>query len=275
MPESLVERELFGHERGAFTGAESSSPGLLERAGRGTVFFDEIGEAPPSIQAKLLRVLDGGEYRPVGGGGVRTLHARVVSATNRDLTDQIQNGHFRADLFYRLAVLPIEMPALRERLEDVPMLWDHHLRRVAPDIHSALDSNSPLGRALLAHDWPGNVRELRNAVEHAARLAGGGPIHPEHLPPSVRNRTAPANGSNEFRSAVERWTRQRLPRTEGECENLYTCLIEEVEEVLLREVKTWASGNQAKMARLLGMHRSTLRQKLRRLDLEELEDDSN
>ncbi len=190
MPESLVERELFGHERGAFTGAESASPGLLDRAGHGTVFFDEIGEAPASIQAKLLRVLDGGEYRPVGGGPVRNLRARVVAATNRELGERIQTGDFRADLFYRLAVLPIEMPALRERMDDVPMLWDHHLKRVSPRHSTPLSVESPLGQALMAYHWPGNVRELRNVVEQAARLAGGGPIHPEHLPLTMREKRA-------------------------------------------------------------------------------------
>ena len=140
---------------GAFTGADAAGPGLLNRVGRGTLFFDEIAEAPLSIQAKLLRVLDGGEYRPVGAAADRTLKARVVAATNRDLETWSRSGAFRTDLYYRLAVLPIHLPPLRERLDDIPTLWDHFLDRIHPGKFAPLDPESALGRRLLGHIGPG------------------------------------------------------------------------------------------------------------------------
>jgi two-component system nitrogen regulation response regulator GlnG len=270
LPEGLVERELFGHERGAFTGADAASPGLLDRAGAGTIFFDEVAEAPPSVQAKLLRVLDGGEYRAVGGGAERRLRARVVAATNRDLTAMVRAGTFRADLFYRLAVLPIHLPPLRDRPDDIAALWDHFLDRIAAGTRGPLDPSSPLGRALLAHEWPGNVRELRNAAEHAARASGPGPIGPEHLPPPVRSRPAPDSVDTPLAEAVASWARRGLSAGGGADaeDRLYEQLIELVEPPLLREARAWASGNQVKMARRLGLHRTTLRQKLRRHGLD-------
>jgi two-component system nitrogen regulation response regulator GlnG len=268
LPEALVERELFGHERGAFTGADSASPGLLDRAGAGTVFFDEVAEAPPAVQAKLLRVLDGGEFRPVGGGSERRLRARVVAATNRDLAAMVASGAFRADLYYRLAVLPIHLPPLRERPEDLPALWDHFLARARPGRADRLDPASPLARALRAHGWPGNVRELRNAAEHAARAAGPGPVGPEHLPAAARAAAEPPARDDDLAAAVRRWVASRLA-LEPDDESLYDHLIESIEVPLLRELKDWSGGNQVRMARRLGMHRTTLRQKLRRLDPED------
>lgn len=270
IPESLFESELFGHERGAFTGAEESKPGLLDRAGSGTIFFDEVAEAPPSIQAKLLRVLDGGEYRPVGGSLERRLKARVVAATNRDLAEMVRTGAFRADLFYRLAVLPIHLPPLRERRDDIPRLWEHFLARTGDRHVGALVEGSPLARLLMAHDWPGNVRELRNAVEQAARACGGGPIGPEHLPATVRS-PSPRPGADqhsELGAAVARWVERRIETEAAEESDLFEQFLAATEPTLLRSVLRWAGGNQARMARRLGLHRTTLRQKLRRLGLD-------
>jgi two-component system nitrogen regulation response regulator GlnG len=263
MPEGLVERELFGHEKGAYTGADAPRAGLLDRAADGTVFFDEVAEAPAAIQAKLLRVLDGGEYRPVGGGAEKHLRARVIAATNRDLEAFVQSGAFRADLFYRLAVLPIHLPPLRERPEDIASLWDHFVHRLAAGA-GRLDPASEVGRLLRAHRWPGNVRELRNAAEHAARLAHGGPIHPEHLPATVRSpRLVSDVGANDLDAAVARWAATRLEHVGDADDHLYDQLIAAVEPPLLRALRAWAHGNQSRMARALGLHRTTLRQKLR------------
>ena len=177
LPEALVERELFGHERGAFTGAESSAPGLLDRADAGTIFFDEVAEAPPAVQAKLLRVLDGGEYRPVGGGQDRRLRARVIAATNRDLSALVRDGAFRADLFYRLAVLPIHLPPLRERKDDIPRLWDHVLcprrpRRLRPT-RPCLAARPNLARPRLAGKRP--RASQRRRVRRPRRRLGADP----------------------------------------------------------------------------------------------------
>ncbi|HWE38338.1 MAG TPA: sigma-54 dependent transcriptional regulator [Isosphaeraceae bacterium] len=263
MPEGLVERELFGHEKGAYTGADAPRAGLLDRAGDGTVFFDEVAEAPAAIQAKLLRVLDGGEYRAVGGGAEKHLKARVIAATNRDLEGFVQSGAFRADLFYRLAVLPIQLPPLRDRPEDIAPLWDRFVHRLAPGA-GRLDPDSKLGRLLRAHRWPGNVRELRNAAEHAARLAQGGPIHPEHLPGTVRAPRPVADAdADDLDAAVARWAAARLERSGDAEDRLYDQLLVAVEAPLLRCLRSWAHGNQSRMARALGLHRTTLRQKLR------------
>lgn len=278
LPEALVERELFGHERGAFTGAEGSVPGLLDRARGGTAFFDEVAEAPAGVQAKLLRVLDGGEYRPVGGGAERRLQARVIAATNRDLMGLVRAGGFRADLYYRFAVLTIHLPPLRERLDDLPALWEHLVNRVAPGRPGRLDPGSDLARALRAHDWPGNVRELRNVVETAVPAAGPGPIGPEHLPRplggvgSARTGAGPAlDPDAPLARALTAWTEARLAASEPDDPaggaSLHADLIDAVEPALLRAVQAWAGGNQVRMARRLGLHRTTLRQKLRRLGL--------
>jgi DNA-binding NtrC family response regulator len=269
MPEGLVERELFGHERGAFTGADAGRPGLLDRASGGTIFFDEVAEAPPAIQAKLLRVLDSGEYRAVGGGSERHLNARVVAATNRDLTAWVRTGAFRADLFYRLSVLPIHLPALRDRRDDIPLLWETFLDRSAPGAGHRLDLDGPVAKALLSHDWPGNVRELKNAADYSARASRGFAIAMEHLPASIFDRIPPTSAaSDDLDAAITHWMTARLGIPEADDRDLYASFLATVEVPLLRQALSWASGNQARVARRLGLHRTTLRQKLRQYGLE-------
>ena len=280
LPESLIERELFGHERGAFTGADHSQPGLLERAGEGTLFLDEITEATPAVQSKLLRVLDAGDYRRVGGGIERRLEARVLAANNRDILAQVHAGGFRADLYYRLAVLQIAVPPLRERPEDVIALWDYWLNRISPGRHAPLNPGCALAAVLLGYTWPGNVRELKNTVEHAARMCGGGLIGPEHLPscvlassPSTSVSPIAATSSMETLQAnVFAWAREQLAAsspTELETGSLHDQLLDVVEAPLLQATREWAEGNQVRMARRLGLHRTTLREKLRKRDAEE------
>jgi DNA-binding NtrC family response regulator len=195
-PETLLESELFGHRRGAFTGASVNKKGLFEHAHQGTVFLDEVAEMPLSMQAKLLRFLQTGEIRPVGGEGTRCVDVRLVTATNKDLESEVTAGRFREDLYYRLAVIPIHVPALRERLDDLPLLVRHFLRRYEAKlgVHVEVIDEAALER-LRAHAWPGNVRELENTLERAVALCRQGRIGAADLPArfgEAAEATAPA-----------------------------------------------------------------------------------
>ena len=187
MPEALLESELFGHVRGAFTGADKDKKGLIEAADGGTVFLDEIGEMPATMQVKLLRVLQERRYRRVGGTEEASANIRVIAATNRDLPAQVSEGKFREDLFYRLNVIPVQMPALRDRAEDVSLIADYFLAKYASEMGKAIDGFSPEALALLkAYSWPGNVRELENVVERAVALESERLIVPATLPENLR-----------------------------------------------------------------------------------------
>ncbi len=222
IPEALLESELFGHTKGAFTGATGEKPGLFEEADGGTLLLDEIGELPVSLQVKLLRVLQEGEVRRVGANTSRTVQVRVIAATNRDLLADISTGRFRSDLYYRVNVVSVHVPPLRERVEDVPELARHfvelHGRRLG--VSGSLVSADAM-RLLTDYSWPGNVRELENAIERALVLATGAAIEPEHLPDTVLAR-APLLAPDEDLSvkrrtaALERLLIQRaLERTRG------------------------------------------------------------
>jgi transcriptional regulator with GAF, ATPase, and Fis domain len=178
IPEPLFESEFFGHAKGAFTGALRDKPGRFELADGGTLFLDEIGEVPLAMQAKLLRVLQEQEIERVGEARSRKLNVRIIAATNRDLSAEVEAGHFRQDLFYRLSVFPIDNPPLRERREDIPHLADHFIRESARRMHRRPPKlTEGVVRELTAHDWPGNIRELQNSLERAVILADGGPLH--------------------------------------------------------------------------------------------------
>ena len=185
LPEPLLESEIFGHVKGAFTGAAANKKGLFEEAHGGTLFLDEIGEMAPGLQVKLLRVLQSGEVRPVGSTQVITVDARVVAATNRDLEPMIRRGTFREDLFYRLNVIPIALPPLRERREDIPLLAEHFLARFSQRQGRVLRLSAGATERLLRYAWPGNVRELENAMERLAILARDETIEPGDLPPHI------------------------------------------------------------------------------------------
>jgi two-component system response regulator PilR (NtrC family) len=198
IPEGLIESELFGHEKGSFTGAVETKAGLFEVAGNGTLFLDEVGELPPQVQVKLLRALQEKRVRRVGGSADLAVAARIVAATNRDLADQVKKGHFREDLFYRLNVIQLRVPALRERREDIPLFLEHFLARFAAEQGSPPPRFSPEAeRLLLAHDYPGNVRELANVVERAVTLCEDGLVRVADLPPALRGPAAapPAEAS--------------------------------------------------------------------------------
>ena len=185
LPATIIESELFGRERGAFTGAHSTQIGRFELANRGTIFLDEIGELPLELQPKLLRVLESGQIERLGSPHTVDVDMRLIAATNRDLLEEVRQGHFRADLFYRLNVFPITLPALRERKEDIPLLVRHLVNRLGPLLHKRVDVIPPPAiRALESYDWPGNVRELENVLQRAIILSAGGvlaltdPWHP-------------------------------------------------------------------------------------------------
>jgi two-component system response regulator PilR (NtrC family) len=239
LPENLLESELFGHEKGAFTGAHARKIGIFERAGRGTVFLDEIGDVSPAMQVKLLRVLQEREFTRVGG--VRTVHthARVIAATHRNLEEEVKAGHFREDLWFRLNVFPIFVPSLSERMEDIPALAESFLRRFGHEAGMA----EGVMTALLEYGWPGNVRELENCLERAAIIASGSPLEPAHLPEHVRDRRV-----------LDRPSAFRLP--EGGIS------LDELEKSLVLQALEMASGNKTRAAGLLGISRRALYSKM-------------
>jgi Nif-specific regulatory protein len=247
--ENLLESELFGHRKGAFTGALSDKRGLFEVAHEGTVFLDEIGDASPGFQARLLRLLQEGELVPVGDTTPRRVNVRIVSATNRDLEEDVRAGRFREDLYYRIATFPIPLPPLRERRQDIPILVEHLLRRAATRLEKEVAGVDPAALALLeAYEWPGNVRELQNEIERAVSLAPRG------------GKVVPAQLSEKIRSGVPRGAE---PAT---TESLWTAL-ERFEREHLRRALAEHAGNVSRAARALGISRVVLQRKMKSLGL--------
>jgi two-component system nitrogen regulation response regulator GlnG len=264
---SLVERELFGHVRGSFTGAVQDGSGLLELAHGGSVLLDEVGDIPPSVQVKILRAIEHHEVTPVGDARPRPADIRVIAATNRSLENLMASGEFREDLFFRLSVFRIQVPALRDRREDVPALAEHFLKQSRLAASGGQLSEEVVGD-LCARPWPGNVRELRNTVEHAAIVARGRTIRPEDLPPA---NVAPSVQSvpQEIDGYVAAWAEAALwqPDNAAADGSLYDQFLGLVEPPLLRIVLEQCGGNRAAAAQMLGIHRATLRERLRRYGL--------
>ena len=245
LTETLFESELFGHEKGAFTGAVSRKVGLVEAARGGTLFLDEIGDVPLSLQVKLLRLLETGTYRRVGGIEAQKADFRLVCATHRGLKDMVGKGEFRQDLYYRLNTFPIELPPLRQRLEDLPLLIDALLHRFAPEREIKL-SREALG-CLRAYPFPGNIRELRNMIERALLLADGDTILPEHLPPECRE-------ASKLDSEPTPFPEELVP-------------LEEAEARYLRWATARFHGEKRLLAEKLGVSERTLYRKLSELGL--------
>jgi two-component system nitrogen regulation response regulator GlnG len=267
IPESLLESELFGHERGAFTGADRQRIGKFEQAHGGTIFLDEIGDMSPSTQAKVLRLLQEQRFERLGGNETIQTQVRVIAATNQNLEELARQGRFRADLFYRLQGFTIRLPGLRERLEDLPLLVDHFVKRFNRNLGKHIQAVPPQTIDLLArHPWPGNVRELENVIKYGLVLATGDVLSPDWLPgylreepplPSAREMEA---GTLDLASLVARLLRA------GECD-VYRQVGAEVDRIVLHVVLTHVKGNQVQASELLGISRTTLRAKLRALGM--------
>jgi two-component system nitrogen regulation response regulator GlnG len=276
IPRELIESELFGHERGAFTGALNRGVGRFEQAAGGTLFLDEIGDMPAEAQTRLLRVLQEGEFTTVGGRQPVKANVRIVAATHRDLRQSIRQGLFREDLFYRLNVVPIRLPPLRERADDIPLLARHFLDRArAAGLPQKHLSPEALDR-LKTHNWPGNARELENLMRRLAALYPQEQIGEDAVAgelagsePAAGGAGAAGQGAETLEQAVERHLRPFVAahRDGPPVRDLYDRVLAEVERPLLRLVLSATRGNQIKAAAMLGLNRNTLRKKIRELDL--------
>ena len=253
LPESLLESELFGHERGAFTGAWNTRPGRVEQASGGTLFLDEVGEMSPAVQAKVLRVIETREFQRLGGARTQKADVRVVAATNRDLRDAISRGLFREDLYYRLHVFEISIAPLRERREDILSLVQHFIDELGPALLDAAPGGiTPAAREKLqAHSWPGNVRELRNAVERALILCDSGLIDVDHLPEPLDHASLAVRPPD--------IPREQAPATASD--------LEAIERRTIETTLERTGQNKAKAARLLGLSRKKLCTRIQRLGL--------
>jgi two-component system nitrogen regulation response regulator GlnG len=268
IPAELLESELFGHERGAFTGAVDRRPGKFEQAAGGTLFLDEIGDLPLALQAKLLRVLQEREFTRLGGHTALAADVRIVAATNRDLEAATLRGDFREDLFFRLNVVRIRVPPLRERRDDIPPLVDFFVDKMRRQHGTkVLGVSEDARRLLAAASWPGNVRQLENALLRAAVLASGHRLLlPEDFDLGTAART-PAAAPVSLAAAVEQRVADLLTTPGVPPRDVYQAVLADVERPLLRSVLDHTGGNQVKAADVLGINRNTLRKKLTDLDL--------
>ncbi|MBI2903398.1 MAG: nitrogen regulation protein NR(I) [Candidatus Methylomirabilis oxyfera] len=270
IPRDLLESELFGHEKGAFTGASALRRGKFELAEGGTLFLDEIGDMDLALQAKILRVLQERQFERVGSERPLSADVRVIAATNQDLETAVAQKSFREDLYYRLNVVAINLPPLRERREDIPLLVNHFLHLFAQEQGGDVKAVSPEALELmLAYDWPGNVRELENAVKRACVLAATSLILPEHLPASLAPPAdAVARPGSSFEGMLYRGIGVELQRLKQERDGqIYPHFLVALERPLLQHVLERTSGNQLRAAELLGINRNTLRKKLRELGI--------
>ena len=267
IPRELLESELFGHERGAFTGATNARTGRFREASGGTLFLDEIGDMPIDLQAKLLRVLQSGEVTPVGGRSAEIVDVRIIAATHRDLDDRVREGTFREDLLYRLRVVPLSLPPLRDRIEDVRTLALHFVERYAPELaEGPMSLPDTTIERLERHNWPGNVRELENAIKRALVLSSGDVLAPsafDFLTRSVDSTTRETSLEELVVKEVE-----RLFDEGGNQSDIYHRIQQRVERPLLEVVLERTQGNQIRAAAVLGINRNTLRKKITDLRIE-------
>ena len=265
IPRDLLESELFGHEKGAFTGATSQRQGRFEQASGGTLFLDEIGDMPADLQSRLLRVLSTGTFYRVGGHLPIEADVRVIAATNQDLEDRVTRGAFREDLFHRLNVIRVHVPALRDRREDIPVLTEHFLRRSSAELGIETKLMLPQTREFLnGLDWPGNVRQLENFCRWITVMAPGKEIHLDDLPPELRNANLPAGAAEDWESTLRHWVKSNLLRGET---GLLGNVLPEFERILIEEALQQTGGRRSEAAKLLGWGRNTLTRKIKSLDL--------
>ena len=273
IPRDLIEAELFGHEKGAFTGAAARKTGRFEQAEGGTLFLDEIGDMPMEAQTRLLRVLQEGEYTTLGGTTAIRTNVRIVAATNRHLTQRIEQGLFREDLFYRLNVVPIRLPPLRERLEDIPDLVRYFLSQ-SGEGRAPKEFDTGAFERMAAYGWPGNVRELENMVRrldalHPEELVTGATVAAELAQVPRQTSGHPRPGDATLNTLIERYVEDYFeelgaaPPQAG----LYIRMLRELERPLLSHTLAYTNGNQIRASEILGLNRNTLRKKIRDLDL--------
>ncbi len=267
IPHDLLESELFGHEKGAFTGAQARRTGRFEQANHGTLFLDEIGDMPAELQTRLLRVLADGEFYRVGGHEPVKADVRIIAATHQDLEKLVLDGRFREDLFHRLNVIRVHLPALRERREDIPVLMAHFLKRAAQELGVEAKTLLPeTVSELQTLEWRGNVRQLENTARWLTVMASGREIHSEDLPPELHREHAPDAVDGDWRSELRAWVRSSL--TAGKV-NLLDQALPEFETIMIETALEFTGGRKQDAARLLGWGRNTLTRKIKELGLEE------
>ncbi len=278
LTESLLESELFGHVKGSFTGAVENRTGRFEAAHTGSIFLDEINSTSPKLQVKLLRILQEGEFERVGDVTTKKVDTRVIAATNRDLVDEIDSGRFREDLYYRLNVVPIYLPPLRQRRDDIPPLVEHFLQRYGEQNQVEMRRIHPESmRMFRNYDWPGNVRELQNYVERAVVLGDGPELLPEHLPPQLRGEEPPRmtrTRGDDFATLTTELVRRGLLAAGSGATELKRKIVDPVERELIQQVLNACDRVQIKAAARLGINRNTLHKKLTEYGIDSNGDES-
>ena len=269
IPRDLLESELFGHEKGAFTGATERKPGKFEQANGGTLFLDEIGDMPLELQAKLLRVLQEKEITRTGGSQTIKIDVRIVAATNQNMASQVADKTFREDLYYRLNVVPIELPALRKRKDDIPALVDFFLQRAQQDMGlNMLECSKEAFALLKRHNWPGNIRELENVIKRAALLSPNHVLLPSDFP-GLLSDGGTANQDESLEALISRKLENSLAQMDlQDLDNLYEMVLHQVERPLINIILDQTRGNQVRTAEILGINRNTLRKKINTLEIE-------
>jgi two-component system nitrogen regulation response regulator GlnG len=266
IPRDLLESELFGHERGAFTGAQTRREGRFEQADGGTLFLDEIGDMPAELQTRLLRVLADGEFYRVGGVAPIKVDVRIIAATHQNLEELVRQGRFREDLFHRLNVIRIHLPALRERREDIPLLMRHFLVQAAAELGCEPKLLLPSAAERLKRlDWPGNVRQLENTARWLTVMASSKEIHPEDLPPELTHLGDERASDDHWQAALRRWARTSLQRGET---GLLDAALPAFEQILIETALEFTGGRRQDAARVLGWGRNTLTRKIKDLRLD-------
>jgi two-component system nitrogen regulation response regulator GlnG len=268
IPRDLLESELFGHERGAFTGAQHRRVGRFEQANGGTLMLDEIGDMPAELQTRLLRVLADGEFYPVGAHTPKKVDVRIIAATHQDLESLVREGRFREDLFHRLNVIRIRIPSLRERREDIPLLMQHFLMRAATELDVEPKTLMPdVSAALSRLDWPGNVRQLENLCRWLTVMAPGKEIHLEDLPEDIVGAgagTAAAGGGVDWQATLRQWVQQQLS---AGTYRLLDDAMPAFERIMIETALQHTGGRRQDAARLLGWGRNTLTRKIKELGM--------
>ncbi|HFC54015.1 MAG TPA: nitrogen regulation protein NR(I), partial [Gammaproteobacteria bacterium] len=266
LPRDLLESELFGHERGAFTGAQSQRQGRFEQADGGTLFLDEIGDMPAELQTRLLRVLADGEFYRVGGHSPIRVDVRIIAATHQKLEELVEKGLFREDLFHRLNVIRVHIPALRDRREDIPLLMNHFLQAAADELEVAAKQVTPeVERYLSGLGWPGNVRQLENTCRWLTVMSPGQLITMEDLPPELKEGAQDPEPSGDWQLALRRWAEQRLARGDT---GLLESAVPQFERIMIETALKHTGDRRQDAARLLGWGRNTLTRKIKELAIE-------